>query len=688
VYLENRLAGELSPYLLQHADNPVAWQPWGEEAFAHAREQGLPIFLSIGYSACHWCHVMERESFSNDAIAALLNEHFVCIKVDREELPEVDDLYMRAVQSLTGSGGWPLSVFLTPDLTPFYGGTYFPPYSAYGRPGFHDVVSGLARGWATDPDRARDVGRKLREELEQESRAARPAPLAADVLDRSLAALQQSFDPTHGGFGGGPKFPHAVDLRLCLRHAWRLGPEAGASALAIAERSLEAMARGGLQDHLAGGFHRYCVDERWLVPHFEKMLYDSALLVPAYLEGAQVTGRQDLAQVARGACNWMVAELRLPEGGFASSLDADTDGEEGLTYTWTPDDLAEVLGAERGYQAQEWFGVDDDGHLEDGRSVLHRPRSPEDVAAQVGVTLAVLQEAMEAATRALRIARRRRPSPTRDDKVLASWNGLAVSALAQAHQALDAPELLSAAQGAASFVLDALRAPDGDLLACWRAGQARHRAGLEAYAYLLQGLLDLYEADFDAGWLRRALELAEQVEERFGDPEDGGYYLTPPGRTDLLVRSKGALDGALPAPGAVHALSLLRLAEHTGRRALAERAQALLLSQGELVGRYPAGFSQLLLAADHLAGDPVEVVVAGDPTRPDTRALVDAARRTFRPGKVVALAGPDADPGLQPLLEGRAPAPDGSALAYPCRGYACDAPIADPEALRAWLSTG
>ena len=681
----NRLAGELSPYLLQHAENPVDWYPWGEEALELARERAMPIFLSIGYSACHWCHVMEAESFTNEGIAALLSEHFVCIKVDREELPEVDELYMRAVQSLTGSGGWPLSVFLTPERTPFFGGTYFPPYSAHGRPGFFDVVQGIARGWSSDPGRALEVGRKLQRELAQEAAAQTAGPLPPDVRARAISALAEGYDTESGGFGLAPKFPHATDLRLCLRHGRREGGEQAEAATGMAVESLRAMARGGLWDQVGGGFHRYCVDEHWLVPHFEKMLYDSALLVPAYLEAFLVTGDEDLARVARGACDWMLADLRLPEGGFASSLDADSGGEEGTFYTWTPDELTSLLGTSRGYRAQEWFGVEEGGHLEDGRSVLHRPGSPEEVAQRIGCGVEELERDMVEATATLRIARRRRLAPARDDKVLTSWNGLAISALAQASQVLGVPAYARAAQEAARFVLGALQSEEGSLLACWRGGRARHPAGLEAYSYLIQGLVDLYETDFDSAWLGEALRLSLALEERFGDKGRGGYFLTAEGRRDLLVRLKGPIDGALPAPASVHALSLLRLAELTARRELAEKAQGSLLAHGQLVAGYPAGFSQLLIAADYLEGVPLEVVIAGPRGHASTEALLAAVRGTFRPGRVVALTDGAADEALQPLLGEKPPPAGGGALAYPCRGYTCQAPISDPGELRAWL---
>ena len=682
----NRLGREASPYLRQHASNPVDWYPWCPEALARACELDRPIFLSIGYSACHWCHVMERESFTNAEIAAVLNEHFVPIKVDREEQPELDDLYMQAVQSLTGTGGWPLSVFLTPGLTPFYGGTYYPPHSAYGRPGFLDVVAGIARGWASDRDRAVEVGRKLEAELRQEAGADTRGTLDERVLDRSLEGLAGNFDTEHGGFGSGAKFPHATDVLLCLRHAQRLGQE-GDVARHLALRSLAAMADGGLWDHLGGGFHRYCVDERWLVPHFEKMLYDNALLVPVYLEAHLMSGSEEFAAVARATCDWMVREMTLSRGGFASSLDADSEGHEGVFYTWTPEELREVLGTERGYQAQEWFGVDDEGHLEDGRCVLHRQASPSAIAERLGLPETELSTRMADAASSLRTARRRRVAPERDDKVVVGWNGLAVSAMARAAQVLGHPSYLEAARSTARFLLEHLTDPEGGLVTTWLEGRQGPPSGLEGYAFLVQGLLDLYETDFDQGWLRAALDLGEVVEARFRDPEQGGYFTTEARRSDLLVRRKSPMDGALPAAGSVHALNLLRLAEQTGRRGLAERAQDALRAAGVLASRYPAGFSALLLAADFLASPPRELVLVGDAAHPGHGELLEALHRCSARGRVLAAcAGPGSvDTGLQPILEGRSPAADGAPLVYPCQGYACAQPVRSAEELRAWL---
>ena len=662
----NRLAQETSPYLLQHAHNPVDWHPWGAEALERARREDRPIFLSVGYSACHWCHVMERESFENEAVARLMNEHFVNVKVDREERPDIDEIYMKAVQSLTGQGGWPMSVFLTPELEPFYGGTYFPPHSAYGRPGFTELLLGLARAWKEDRERVVQQGSRLRERIAAEGSLDARGELDPGVLARSLAALQQSFDPLWGGFGDAPKFPHAMDLRLLLRHASRTGQDAPRQ---MALLSLDKMARGGISDQLGGGFHRYSTDREWLVPHFEKMLYDNALLVPAYLEAFQITGEARFAAVARGTCEWMLREMRTAGGGFASSQDADSEGEEGRFFSWTPAQLREVLGRELGERAAIHFGVREGGNFEGGASVLSRP-DPAEASAE-----------MEHARRRLFEARAQRLAPATDDKVLVAWNGLAISALALASQVLGEPRYAESAKLAAEFIWNSMRTPEGRLLATARAGRAHIEAGLDDHAFLLQGLLDLYETDFDPRWLERARALEAQVESLFADREHDGYFTTAAGQADLIARLKGPQDGALPSGNAVHALNLLRLAELCGVGDLALKAQRTILAQAQLLERYPAAFSQMLIAVDFLARGPLEIVVAGQAGEPAREALLRVARAEFLPSRVLAATHPEADPERIPLLAQR-PAPASGARAYVCRNYACGAPVSSPDSLR------
>jgi uncharacterized protein len=678
---QNQLSGETSPYLLQHAHNPVAWHPWGPEALRRAREEQKPVFLSIGYSACHWCHVMERESFENPAIAALMNERYVNIKVDREERPDIDEIYMKAVTALTGSGGWPLSVFLTPELKPFYGATYLPPERRYGRPSFPDVLTALAQAWNEQRQAVVDQAEQLTAAIAAESRTDLRGELDADLLPRAHAALLQSVDTTWGGFGTAPKFPHSGDIRLLLRGAAR-DPEQRGARLDAATLTLDRMASGGIYDQLGGGFHRYSTDDRWCIPHFEKMLYDNALLIVAYLDAHLLTGRADFARVARETCDWALTEMVTPEGGFASAQDADSEGEEGRFFAWTPQQLGDVLGERLGAWAAAYFDVTDAGNFEHGKSALWRPRPAEAVAAELGVDVARLESEMKAARAKLLAARSARVHPATDDKVLVAWNGLMISALASAHQVLDEPRYREAAQRAARYVLGEMRQPDGRLFATARSGHAHINACLDDYVFLVQGLIDLYESDFDEAWLRHALALAEIVETSFVDLEHGGYCTTGMDHEPLLVRTRNLHDAALPSGTGVEALNLARLALLCGRAAWTERAHEVMRSQASVVNKHPRLFGHLLLALDFVQAGPIEVVISGDPQAPATHALLDVVRRTYLPARVVALAHANADSGLVPLTLGRLPASKSEKpLAYLCRNFTCNAPIADAAAL-------
>jgi len=673
----NRLGHETSPYLLQHAANPVDWFPWGPEALDLARREGRPIFLSIGYSACHWCHVMERESFEDARIASFLNEHFVCIKVDREERPDLDEIYMKAVQYMTGSGGWPMSVFLTPELKPFYGGTYFPPYGAYGRPGFADLLRSLQHAWAVNREKVAEQAERLTEQIARESRMDTSGQVDREVLDRSLHTLQQNFDPAWGGFGPAPKFPHASDLRILLRHHLRLGrPE----ILHMATYTLDRMANGGIYDQLGGGFHRYSTDEMWLIPHFEKMLYDNALLVPAYLEAYLVTGNEEYARVARESCDWALREMSTPEGGFASTQDADSEGEEGRFFVWTPDELRDALGALHGAWAQEWFGVTETGNFEHGASALWREHAPGEVAEKLGVPLQRLEAAMAEAREKLLAARERRVRPGTDDKVLAAWNGLMISALGLAYQVLGEERYLESARKAARYVVHEMRQEDGRLFATARAGRAHINACLDDYAFMIQGLVDLYESDFDFEWLDQARRLNDVLESRFVDEERGGYFTTGDDHEPLIARLRNPQDGALPSGNAVQALNLLRLSELFGREDLARAAERTLLALGALVNRFPAAFGQLLIAVDYLTAGPREVVISGKDAHPEVQKMLRVVRTTFRPQRVVARAKEGAPVGEMPILRDR-PAGVEGARAYVCRNHVCRAPVETAEGL-------
>ena len=674
---ENRLARETSPYLLQHAHNPVDWYAWGDEAFARARSEDKPIFLSIGYSACHWCHVMEHESFETAQVADALNRDFVSIKVDREERPDVDDIYMQAVTALTGSGGWPMSVFLTPALEPFFGATYLPPVRRHGRPSFPDVLVGLAEAYRDDRSKVTKQAQTLTDHIRAQASADLRGALEGDPVERAASALMGSFDATWGGFGGAPKFPHAGALRLLLRSHARSGD---ARTLHAVTHTLDRMAAGGLYDQLGGGFHRYSTDEEWRIPHFEKMLYDNAQLVVAYLEGFLVTGNADYARIARESCDWALREMVTPEGAFASAQDADSEGEEGRFFAWTPDELIEVLGREDGRIAALYWDVTAEGNFEDGKSALWRRKAASEVAAELGVSLEALEARMQDARAKLLTTREQRVKPMTDDKVLVAWNGLMISALALAHQQLGEPRHLDAARRAARYVLERMAAEDGGLHATARAGRAHLRAGLDDYAFFTQALLDLFETDFDPRWLGEARRLCERTEQRFADTALGGYFTTEAEVAELITRSKSVHDGALPAGSAVQALNLSRLSELCGRPELGERARAVIDALAGLLNRHPRAFAQLLLAHDFAERDPLQVVVSGAAGAADTQRLLASVRGTFRPQRVVALASGATGEGALPLLECRAPS-GGPARVYVCRAQTCLAPIEDADSL-------
>ena len=671
----NALIHETSPYLLQHAHNPVDWHPWSPEALALAKELDKPIFLSIGYSACHWCHVMEQESFENERVATLMNKYFVCIKVDREERPDLDEVYMSAVQAMTGSGGWPMSVFLTPDLHPYYGGTYFPPTARFNRPGFDQVLETMHGYWVNDREKVLDQGKQLAEHLGKLAGPPGTGELRKDLLDRALAEARQRFDPIWGGFGGAPKFPHTADIGLLLRQWKRTGDP---TVLQMVTVTLDRMSEGGIFDQLGGGFARYSTDDEWLIPHFEKMMYDNGLLVPLYVETFQATGEARYARVARETCDWILREMVTPEGGIASSLDADSEGEEGRFYAWDRDDLAQVLGSEVGSWAADWYGVTEEGNFERGKSALWRPKPASEVAAEFDIEQPKLEAAMALARQQLFEAREARVHPGKDDKVLAAWNGLAIGALARAGAVLGEPRYVAAAQRAAAFVLEDMRQDDGHLFATARSGRAHLDAYLDDYAFVISGLLDLYEADFDPRWIRASLDLDAILEAEFR-AEDGGYYMTGEHHEKLLVRMQSSQDGAMPSGLGVQALNLLRLSELTGDTRLRTFAEKTLSSVGATANRFPVAFGSTLIAYDFLTSSPREIVISGALNAADTRALLAAVRGTFLPHKVLALADARADLELMPPLEGKLPGDH--ARAFVCRNFACEAPVTEAAAL-------
>jgi uncharacterized protein YyaL (SSP411 family) len=665
----NRLAAETSPYLRQHAGNPVDWYPWADEALTRAQREGKPILLSIGYSACHWCHVMERESFEDEDTAALMNAHFVCIKVDREERPDLDALYMGAVQALTGSGGWPLTVFLTPAREPFYGGTYFPPVDRHGMPGFPRLLRAIASHWRDKPEAVASAASQIMAAVAQQARPL--PPVAGDPqwawLDEAAARLSRAHDAVHGGFGGAPKFPGAAAVGLLLRQHYRTGAD---EARQMAAHTLTQMALGGIHDHVGGGFHRYAVDAQWRVPHFEKMLYDNALLATAYLEGFQATGQPLFAQVASTTLDYICRDLAAPGGGFAAAEDADSAGGEGCFYTWLASDLTAALGAAAGAICAERFGVAAAGHLEDGRSVLHLQH---DLTGDEQRRWAEYRPVLAA-------WRDQRPRPARDDKVIVAWNGLAISALARGAGVLAEPRYLVAAERAAEFVLTHLR-PDGGLGHSWKDGVAQPSAFQDDYAALAQSLLDLFEATGASRWLDLAVDLAGAMLARFWDAEAGGFFLTEAGATDLVLRVRVTQDGATPSGPAIALALLVRLGHHTGAAPWADRAAQLVASLSGLMTRFPEACPALLCGLDWLLSGPVEVVVTG--TGAAREALLGAAWRPFLPHRVLVLAdGETGGPAARhPLLDGRLQIAAGGARAYVCRHHTCSPPVTDAAVL-------
>ena len=685
----NRLILESSPYLLQHAHNPVSWYAWGDAPFERAREEGKPVFLSIGYSTCHWCHVMEEESFEDEEIARYLNEHYVAIKVDREERPAVDALYLKAVIMMTGSGGWPATLLLTPGREPFFGGTYFPARDGDrgGATGLLTILRELHGIYELHPDKVAEVTQEVVRRLQSRSQSAAAGALpGAQAITQAVLHLARAFDSMHGGFGSAPKFPEPAILELLARYHRRTRDP---KALQMLERTLEAMAAGGIHDQIGGGFHRYSTDDRWLVPHFEKMLYDNAQLAVAYLEGFQVTGREDFARVARETLNYLDRQMSDPEGGFYSAMDADSPGpdgrgEEGRFFTWTPSEIESVLGHDRARSAIAWFGVVSRGQV-DGRSVLHTPATLEQAARKLKTSAPQLLNRIEFARKNLYGARARRLPPARDEKVVAAWNGLAISAFARASQVLGKPSYAARASRAAEFLIRDMK-PGERLVRSWK-GEAVGKPGtLDDYAFVAQGLLDLYEANHDPRWLEEATALADQVEKHFADP-GGGFFLTADDDEVLLARDKPTYDGAEPSGNAVAAMNLLRLAEFRSDdrlRRLAEKVLIAFAPQIQDGSSVPAKMSAL----DYALDKPLEIVVVA-PVPGAATALEEAQRRIFVPNRVyiVATEGEDlvAQRRLVPLLEGKR-ARWGKATAYVCRGRVCELPTSDPKLFAAQLA--
>jgi len=651
--------------LLQHADNPVDWYPWGEEALQKARAEDKPIFLSIGYSACHWCHVMAHESFEDERVAAILNERFVSVKVDREERPDLDRIYMSAVQALTGSGGWPMSVFLTPEGQPFYGGTYFPPRPRYGMPSFSDVLLAVADAWQNRRPELVEGGQNLVAAMERQMDVAgdvKREDVKRDTLDGAFGNLTRRFDRIHGGWGGAPKFPQPMALEFLLRYHHTTGDP---QALQMVSQTLEAMARGGMYDQLGGGFHRYSVDDHWLVPHFEKMLYDNAQLARVYLHAWQVTGGSFYRTIAEETLDYVVREMTSLEGGFYSTQDADSEGEEGKFFVWTPDEIRSVLGD----QTEPFlaaYGATEGGNFE-GRNILELKGSLEE------------RDVLADERRQLFEVREARIHPGRDEKVLTSWNGLMLAAFAEAARVLEREDYREVAERNAEFLLSELRTSDGRLVHTWKAGVAKGNGFLEDYTHLIEGLIEFYQTTFDPRWYVAAHELAETMIEHFSAPE-GGFYDTSDDHEALIVRPRELQDNAVPSGNGMATFVLLRLAGLAEEPRYLELARAALSPMQPMLAQYPLGFAQWLIALDHVLSHPREIAILGDRSAADTRALLEICRAGYRPRQVLALGGPSTGPGAVPLLQNRDPI-DGRATAYVCIDSVCRAPVTEPEEL-------
>jgi len=682
----NRLALEKSPYLLQHAHNPVDWYPWGEEAFARARAEDKPLFLSIGYATCHWCHVMERESFEDDEVAAVLNAHFVCVKVDREERPDVDRVYMTAMQAMGLGGGWPLNVFLTPALEPFYGGTYFPPRGVGARPGLLDLLPRIHVAWTENRAQLVEQGARVLAAVGSLSEAKGDAPAYAELAESCVRALERSHDPAHGGFGRAPKFPSTVNLAFLLRW-WARHPAERGNALRLVRAQLDAMRAGGLHDHLGGGFHRYSTDERWLVPHFEKMLYDQALIADAYLDAFHATGEPSYAAAARGVFDYLARDLTGPDGELWSAEDADSEGEEGRYYVWTPAQLAGALGADDAKAFALRYGVTPQGNFEHGASVLHEAHPLALVASRLGADEAGLQARLATARAKLLEARGRRPRPLRDDKVIGAWNGLAIAACAKGARVLGEPALARAAERAATFAWERLRDPaTGTLRRRWRDGEAAGEGQLDDHAYLVRGLLELYRATFAPLWLERAVALTETQVSRFWDEADGAFFESPAGDASVRVRMKDGFDGAEMAGNSVAAENLVRLASLTEREDWRLKSARVLDYYARRLSGNAWAMPQMLVAMDLAAHPARHVVVAGEPS-PGRDALLAAARERFRPFDDLLVVD-DASRGrlarLAPFAASLGPR-EGRATGYVCIDRVCRLPVTDPAEFAAQL---
>ena len=681
--MPNRLINETSPYLLQHAHNPVDWYPWGPEALERAKKEDKPILVSVGYSACHWCHVMERESFEDPQIAQTMNENFICIKVDREERPDIDSIYMTAVQALTGRGGWPMTVFLTPEGTPFYGGTYFPPEDRHGIPGFPTLLQSLTRVYRENRGDVARTSQQLLQRMQQMSAGVRSLePLTKELMYQAYRGIAGQFDDRYGGVGMQPKFPQPMTYEFLLRYHLR---SQDPQALDMVELTLRQMAQGGVYDQIGGGFHRYSNDTFWLVPHFEKMLYDNALLARLYLHAYQVTGKPVYRRILEETLDYVAREMTDSSGGFYSSQDADSEGVEGKFFVWRPEEVLQVLGKEDGEIINRYFDVTPKGNFE-GQSILHVAQDPATVAQESGLDEEELEALVARSRPKLLEAREKRVRPDRDDKILTAWNGMMLRAFAEAAAVLERPDYGEIANQNAKFLLSNLRR-NGRLLRTYKDGQAKLKGYLEDYAFLMDGLMALHELTFDQVWLQEAVALGQAMVELFWDETSGQFFDTGLDHEELVLRPRDISDNATPSGSSMATEALLRLAVVTGDAEYERRAVTALRSVQELMAKFPTGAGHWLCALDLYLSRAKEIAIVGDRGDPGTRALVAEVYRRYLPNRVLVGRNDDDDGSAAhlPLLEGRERL-DGRPTAYVCQSYVCRLPVTEPDALAKQLA--
>ena len=688
----NGLANEKSPYLLQHAYNPVDWYPWGKEAIERAKKENKPIFLSIGYSSCHWCHVMEHESFEDEAVAKILNEHFVSIKVDREERPDLDELYMKAVMSLTGSGGWPLSLFLTPDLEPFYGGTYFPPVTRYGMPGFSTILRSITQAWESDRAKIIDSASRIRADLNEMYSTSEQSGAKVDdhVMDDCYNILAGEYDQQYGGFGSAPKFPTPSNLFFLMRYYAKTREKA---PLQMVTKTLDSMASGGIYDHVGGGFHRYSTDREWLVPHFEKMLYDNALLSLAYTEAFQITKKESYRKIVTETLSWVLSEMTLKDGGFFSAQDADSPEGEGSYYVWNRQDVENALANAKPDSLEnylddvcKYFSITDKGNFEDGKTLL---TSPHESTQNQDPSEKGLEKIVERARALMSGFRAKRPRPLTDDKILTGWNGLMISAMARGYRVFENRAFIDAALKASDFILNNLMIKaDGRtrLIRRYRDGEAKGNAVLEDYAFFINGLVDVYEASFEAKYLEYSIQLCNQMICDFYDQKAGGFFMTRPDSEDLIARAKEADDGALPSGNSVAALVLMRLARLNSNEDYKQKAEGTIAAFWPSIENHPASHAFMLVALDFMLEKPKEIVISGERESPKMNELLREVYAQYLPNSVLALAEKQVE-NLIPMVEGRLSTVGQEPRIFVCSGYSCKLPSTSREELLASLNS-